>query len=296
MSFPNEQQQQDPYQVLGVSKNATLQEIRAAYRKLALKHHPDRQTSEEAKRAANPKFASISHAYEILSDPSARREYDAQQMYSRSSFPSTHHYEFHDPFAVFAHVFGQEFGGARASGSSFGSSFGSARDSFFSDPFFDDARGHDSIFGGGGSLFGGSIFGAHDDVFGQMHRQMEMMQQQAQQQQQNGNHSSSYYYSSSSSTFGGGNHTGESVTTTTRMINGKRQTVTERTIHKADGTVERHTETSGDDDFSTLEHHSQQHAQLPAPSNDAEQTSNTHEHQSPWKKMKRRLTGDKSEK
>merc|ERR1712038_1512387 len=63
-----------------------------------------------------------------------------------------------------------------------------------------------------------------------------------------GGHFTSYSSSSTSSSFGG-NGPRESVTTSTRIINGKRQTVTERTVVKADGTVERTTETSGDDDF-----------------------------------------------
>merc|ERR1711923_158526 len=53
----------------------------------------------------------------------------------------------------------------------------------------------------------------------------------------------------SSSSMGGRNGTTESVSTTTRIINGKRQTVTERTTVKPDGTVEKKVETDGDNDF-----------------------------------------------
>lgn len=92
--------------------------------------------------------------------------------------------------------------------------------------------------------------------------------------------------------FGGG-HTGESVSTTTRMINGKRQTVTERTVQKADGTIERHVETSGDDDFPEAHRIAQsarEQPRLPSSNNDDEARP------SPWKKMKRRLTGHHDEK
>lgn len=57
------------YDTLGVSKTATFEEIKAAYRKLALKHHPDRGGD-----AA--KFQEITHAYEILSDPEKKSMYD----------------------------------------------------------------------------------------------------------------------------------------------------------------------------------------------------------------------------
>ena len=63
------------------------------------------------------------------------------------------------------------------------------------------------------------------------------------------NMQSNMQFSSSSSNSYGGGGVSESVTTSTRIINGKRQTVTERTIRKADGTVERTTEVNGDQDF-----------------------------------------------
>jgi DnaJ-class molecular chaperone len=68
---------EDPYHVLGVSRDASSSEIRSAYRRLALQHHPDKQNSPEAKQEANATFASISHAYEILGDDNNRRNYDA---------------------------------------------------------------------------------------------------------------------------------------------------------------------------------------------------------------------------
>lgn len=64
----------DFYQILGVSKTATEQEIKKAYRKLAMEHHPDRNQSNQ--KAAEEKFKEISEAYSILSDPRKRQSYD----------------------------------------------------------------------------------------------------------------------------------------------------------------------------------------------------------------------------
>jgi molecular chaperone DnaJ len=64
----------DYYKILGVSKNATLDEIKRAYRKLAKKYHPDMYKGD--KKSAEKKFKEISEAYEILSDPAKRQQYD----------------------------------------------------------------------------------------------------------------------------------------------------------------------------------------------------------------------------
>ncbi len=63
----------DYYSVLGVSKTAGEAEIKSAYRKLALKHHPDRN---QGNKAAESKFKEINEAYEVLSDPKKRALYD----------------------------------------------------------------------------------------------------------------------------------------------------------------------------------------------------------------------------
>jgi molecular chaperone DnaJ len=62
----------DYYEVLGVSKNATDDEIKKAYRKLALKHHPDRGGGKEAEE----KFKEANEAYQVLSDSQKRKQYD----------------------------------------------------------------------------------------------------------------------------------------------------------------------------------------------------------------------------
>lgn len=63
----------DLYGALGVKKGATREEIRAAYRKLARKYHPDANPDD---KGAEERFKKIQHAYEVLSNPERRREYD----------------------------------------------------------------------------------------------------------------------------------------------------------------------------------------------------------------------------
>lgn len=78
--------QKDYYKSLGVSKNAGAGDIKKAYRKLALKYHPDKAAGDKAKEE---KFKEISEAYAVLSDPEKRKEYDTygsegfQRQYSR---------------------------------------------------------------------------------------------------------------------------------------------------------------------------------------------------------------------
>ncbi len=63
---------ENPYHILGVSPNATAEEIKKAYRSLAMRHHPDR--SDHA--SAESRFNAIQKAYELLSDPKKRAEYN----------------------------------------------------------------------------------------------------------------------------------------------------------------------------------------------------------------------------
>ncbi|OAX82543.1 hypothetical protein ACJ72_03100 [Emergomyces africanus] len=65
----------NPYEVLGVEEKATEDQIKSAYRKQALKHHPDKAPP-DAKETAHKKFQDIAFAYAILSDPRRRRRYD----------------------------------------------------------------------------------------------------------------------------------------------------------------------------------------------------------------------------
>jgi len=74
----------DLYEVLGVSPAATTAELRRAYRRLALEHHPDRAGPQSA-----PRFAQIAEAYRMLSDPTARTAYDAHRFERAARQPQT---------------------------------------------------------------------------------------------------------------------------------------------------------------------------------------------------------------
>ncbi len=63
----------DYYQILGIAKTATQDEIKKAYRKLAIKYHPDKT---QGNKAAEEKFKEVSEAYEVLSDKEKRQKYD----------------------------------------------------------------------------------------------------------------------------------------------------------------------------------------------------------------------------
>jgi DnaJ family protein C protein 7 len=67
----------DYYKILGINKNATPPEIKKAYRKMAIKYHPDRNgESDQTKKVAQRKFQDVSDAYSVLSDPKKKEMYD----------------------------------------------------------------------------------------------------------------------------------------------------------------------------------------------------------------------------
>jgi molecular chaperone DnaJ len=115
----------DYYEVLGVGRNAGDEEIKKAYRKLALKFHPDKNSGD---KTAEERFKEIGEAYEALSDPQRRAAYD---QYGHAAFDPRARAGrgfggaggFHDPFEIFREV----FGGA-AGGSIFESLFGGGQD------------------------------------------------------------------------------------------------------------------------------------------------------------------------
>lgn len=108
----------DYYQLLGVERNATADDIRAAYRKLALKYHPDRNPgNKEAER----KFKEISEAYDVLSDPERRRLYD---LHGHEGLRGTAHRDFQS--ASFEDIF-EAFGDIFGDSSFFGDLFGLGR-------------------------------------------------------------------------------------------------------------------------------------------------------------------------
>lgn len=86
----------DYYEVLGVSKTATEDEIKKAYRKLAVKYHPDKNPGD---KEAEKKFQEISEAYDTLSDKSKRAAYDN---YGTSSTSDSHSYQWRNPFSGYS--------------------------------------------------------------------------------------------------------------------------------------------------------------------------------------------------
>lgn len=94
------------YEILGVSKNATADEIKKAYRTLAFKYHPDRNAGNAE---AEAKFKQINEAYDVLGDEQKRRNYDlsgSSQSYSDSAYGSNsyrNHYQY-----TYSNPFGSE--------------------------------------------------------------------------------------------------------------------------------------------------------------------------------------------
>src|SRR6516165_6983723 len=78
-------QQKDYYGILGVKKNASTEEIRKAFRKLARKYHPDVNPGD---KAAEERFKQISEANDVLSDPKKRKIYDQLGYYSDNIDPA----------------------------------------------------------------------------------------------------------------------------------------------------------------------------------------------------------------
>ncbi len=108
---------QDYYEILGVSKNATAAEIKKAYRKMALKYHPDKNPDD---KKAEEMFKKAAEAYEVLSDPDKKARYD---QFGHAAFEGAGGFggggmNMEDIFSQFGDIFGSAFG------SGFGGGFG----------------------------------------------------------------------------------------------------------------------------------------------------------------------------
>ncbi|KAI0629253.1 hypothetical protein C8Q77DRAFT_1142941 [Trametes polyzona] len=187
------------YEVLGIQKNATQEEVRKAYRRRALQTHPDRlpqNVSAADKKAAEEQFRLVNNAYEVLNNEENRKLYDKHGVWpppaERPDYGRTDNHDsafradsfFNDPF--FSSPFGSSSRGRRGGGFAFtdpfelfNSLFGDLHSAFdndpffagtpftrspFDDPFFRSPFDSDPFFRspfGGGSLFGsGGPFGA----------------------------------------------------------------------------------------------------------------------------------------
>ncbi|HEY1489500.1 MAG TPA: molecular chaperone DnaJ [Verrucomicrobiae bacterium] len=113
----------DYYEVLSVERMASTEEIKKAYRKMAVKYHPDKNPGD---KTAEEKFKELGEAYEILSDPQKRAVYDQHGHAAfdrRAGGGFARGGGFHDPFDIFREVFGGGGGG----GSIFDDLFGGGR-------------------------------------------------------------------------------------------------------------------------------------------------------------------------
>jgi molecular chaperone DnaJ len=102
----------DYYEVLGVKRQASQQQIAAAYRKLAVKYHPD---SNPGDAEAVEKFKEAAEAYEILSEPDKRSRYDQFGHAATDQFAHQFH-DVEDIMEAFGDIFSEMFGGGRRSG------------------------------------------------------------------------------------------------------------------------------------------------------------------------------------
>jgi hypothetical protein len=259
------------YDILGVSTTASLEEIKKAYKKLAIKWHPDKNPDDPA--AATEMFKRIGEAYETLSDPALRRAYDCGDGSGTEG----------DPF--FSNDFqsegrhhqprrgqGSRFSDERAFDifNSFFAEFEDFHRMFHNDfPFpghhhhqqqqphhqYHQQQHQQHQFGLGGQPFGFGLgaFGFGDPFFGSGDPFASMQQMHHLRMGAAGGPSSSlsssFSSSSSSMMMNGRQGVGRSVTTTSYTgPDGRTVTRRETTTHNADGTVDRHVEESTSDE------------------------------------------------
>ena len=101
----------DYYEILGVGKSASPEEIKKAYRKVAIQYHPDKN---QGNKEAEEKFKEAAEAYEVLSDSNKKTQYDRFGHSRQGS--GGHHMNMDDIFSQFGDVFGGHFGGGGSRG------------------------------------------------------------------------------------------------------------------------------------------------------------------------------------
>ena len=144
----------DYYEILGVKKSATAEEIRKAFRKLARKYHPDVNPGD---KSAEEKFKTLSEANDVLSDPKKRKVYDQVGFYSDNIDPAT--------AEAYARAGGGAPGGFQGGGPGAGGAQGVPFDfgGFDFSDLMDNARRSGSTSGAGG---GGSFKDIFSGIFG----------------------------------------------------------------------------------------------------------------------------------
>ena len=93
----------DYYEVLGVARDATPEQLKAAYRKLAMQYHPDRNNGD---KGAEERFKEVGEAYSVLSDPQKRQRYDAFGHVGDGPQPDFGNFSFDSAFDLFDMFFG----------------------------------------------------------------------------------------------------------------------------------------------------------------------------------------------
>jgi curved DNA-binding protein CbpA len=257
---------EDFYAILGVSRDATTAEIKKAYKKLALKYHPDRVKGGEQKQAvAAEQFKKISEAAETLLDPEMKRAYDCEggqgsgdfaddpssfqrgfgARQSRGSRQQQHHhhrsrpFSHDDAFSMFEAFFrdfedmhaGMGVGGAKTSNRRQGGGGGAHHRQQQQGAFEDADPFNDPFFGSMGMGMGMGMLGGRNDPFSRM----ESMMRSSMQHGGGASSSSSSSMSFSSSSMGGGGGISKRTSTKTVTVNGKRKTVTETVTVGPDG-------------------------------------------------------------
>ena len=133
------EEKEDYYAILGVKKDATEAEIKKAYRKLALKWHPDKNPNN--REEAEEKFKKINEAYSVLSDKNKRNQYDHGGIhFDFGGFNADDIFKDFfggkDPFSDFFKFDDDDFGGGFKFGANFGGDFGGSFQASFSSSSF----------------------------------------------------------------------------------------------------------------------------------------------------------------
>ena len=259
------------YEVLGISKTATKDEIKKVYKKLAIKWHPDKNPGKEEEAAEV--FKGIAEAYSILSDEKKRQHYDrhghadfddgygagnAEYNFGKNSFKGSKGGSFGFSFERAEEIFREAFGEDFESDFGFGFGFGKKkqdkggnkqqRRGFFDDDddFFGPSMGMKNImkdfgfggFGGFGGVGGNGRRDPFEEAFSNFGKMSNLM-------------SAGF----DDEGFGGFGGAGKSVSTSTIIKNGKQVTVTKTTVRNADGTSHTQVHETVKNDGRTIQDH-----------------------------------------